>query len=87
MHPYRTPPDSDAADAADPGPPAEEVAIGAALGGLGGLRVAAAVASGEVFGAEATLAAIACALGTLVLLRFAVRRHRARRAVRTGAAR
>jgi hypothetical protein len=56
----------------------EETTVAAVLLGLGGLRVAAAVITGEPFGAEATLAVLMTAAGVAGLARELRRQLRRR---------
>jgi len=64
--PYRTPPDL---PRALPSRPQEELVLGWALVGLGGLRVAVALATGEMWGIEATVAALMVPCGVRLVLR------------------
>jgi hypothetical protein len=69
MGPYRTPsppPPPETESPIEPGP--EDVMICAAVAACGLLRVGLALAAHEVFGAEATIAAIMMVLGVAGLL-------------------
>lgn len=64
--PYRTPPEL---SQVEPSRPQEEIILGWALVGLGGLRVAVALLMGEVWGSEATVAALMVPFGIRLLVR------------------
>ena len=68
--PYRTPPEL---SQAEPSRPQEEIILGWALVGLGGLRVAVALIMAEVWGAEATVAGLMVPCGIRLLMRRAQR--------------
>lgn len=74
MHPYRTTPVASPDESA--AAPAEEWILGALLAVVGGARVLVALATGEVFGADVTIAAILGALGGVLLARLLLRRAR-----------
>lgn len=72
VHPYREP--AAPPSRADERAPAEEWAIAGLLAVLGGARVAIAIAGGEDFGVDATVAGILGLLGLVLLARIALRR-------------
>lgn len=66
MHPYRTAPPPRPVDHRRP---LEEWLIAGGLLALGALRVVIAIATGEAFGTEATIAALVAAAGAVLLVR------------------
>jgi hypothetical protein len=65
--PYRTPPQSPCIE--NEGAPQEEIVLGWALVVLGGVRTAVAIATGEPWGVEATVAALMILAGIHLLVR------------------
>ena len=76
MHPYRSEPSE--APQAPASVPGEEWALAAVLALIGAVRVALALARGEDFEAEVTIAAILGAIGCVLLAQLAMRSARAR---------
>jgi hypothetical protein len=77
LGPYRTPAPPAAEREAEPAPSGEDVMICVVVGACGLLRVALALASGEAFRVEATIALLMLAFA-VVGLAIAWHRHRAR---------
>jgi hypothetical protein len=72
-HPYR----SESGTAGEPSAPGEEWILAVVLVLLGAVRVVIAVASGETFEADVTIAAIVGAIGMILLAQLSMRAARA----------
>lgn len=67
VHPYRQPPDAEARERI----PIEDWALAGGLLVIGGVRVIVAIAQGEAFATEATLASIMVIAGLMYAIRLA----------------